>query len=155
MRSDSAAVMLSDTKASSVAPKLKPLVVDLDGTLIRSDLLVESAFAHVGSNPWRVVSLVSAMRRGKAALKAEIAAETDIDVSRLPYDEKVVALIRQRRSAGSEVYLASASNERYVQAVADHLGLFDGWFASSDKENLSSESKARRLVEAFGEGGFD
>jgi 4-hydroxybenzoate polyprenyltransferase len=155
MRSDATAVMLSDTKTLSVPSKLKPLVVDLDGTLIRSDLLVESAFAHVGSDPWRVVGLLSAMRRGKAALKAEIAAETDIDVSRLPYDEDVVSLIQQRRSAGSEVYLASASNERYVKAVADHLGLFDGWLASDDKENLSSGAKARRLVEAFGEGGFD
>jgi 4-hydroxybenzoate polyprenyltransferase/phosphoserine phosphatase len=129
--------------------------VDLDGTLVRSDLLVESAFAHLGHNPLHVIGLLSAIRRGKAALKAEIAATTDIDVSHLPYDEDVVSLIRQRRAAGNQVYLASASNERYVQAVADHLGLFDGWFASSETENLSSGSKARRLVKAFGEGGFD
>ncbi len=144
-----------DSAALSIPPKLKPLVVDLDGTLVRSDLLAESAFAHLGHNPMRVVGLLSAIRRGKAALKAEIAAKTEIDVSHLPYDEDVVSLIRQRRAAGNQVYLASASNERYVQAVADHLGLFDGWFASSDSENLSSRSKARRLVEAFGEGGFD
>jgi hypothetical protein len=150
---ESTAVMPSDSKMLSVPSKLKPIVVDLDGTLVRSDLLVESAFAHLGSNPRRVVSLLSAIRRGKAALKAEIAAKTDIDVSHLPYDEEVVSLIRQRRAAGNQVYLASASNERYVQAVADHLGLFDGWFASNDKENLSSGLKARRLVDAFGEGG--
>src|SRR5258708_6328446 len=144
-----------DSAALSIPPKLKPLVVDLDGTLVRSDLLAESAFAHLGHNPMRVVGLLSAIRRGKAALKAEIAAKTEIDVSHLPYDEDVVSLIRQRRAAGNQVYLASASNERYVRAVADHLGLFDGWFASNDKENLSSASKARRLVEAFGEGGFD
>jgi 4-hydroxybenzoate polyprenyltransferase len=135
--------------------KLKPLVVDLDGTLVRSDLLVESAFAHLGHDPLRVVGLLSAVRGGKAAVKAEIAAKTEIDVSHLPYDEDVVSLIRQRRAAGNPVYLASASNERYVRAVADHLGLFDGWFASNDNENLSGALKARRLVEAFGEGGFD
>jgi 4-hydroxybenzoate polyprenyltransferase/phosphoserine phosphatase len=129
--------------------------VDLDGTLVRSDLLVESAFAHLGRNPLRAVGLLSAIRRGKAALKAAIAAKTDIDVSHLPYDEDVVSFVRQRRAAGSQVYLASASNERYVQALADHLGLFDGWFASNDNDNLSSGSMAGRLVEAFGEGGFD
>jgi hypothetical protein len=102
-----------------------------------------------------VVGLLSAIRHGKAALKAEIAAKTEIDVSHLPYDEDVLLLIRQRRAAGNQVYLASASNERYVQAVADYLGLFDGWFASNDNENLSSGSKALRLIEAFGEGGFD
>jgi 4-hydroxybenzoate polyprenyltransferase/phosphoserine phosphatase len=151
----STAAIPSESKTRSVPSKLKPFVVDLDGTLVRSDLLVESAFADLGRDPWRVVNLLSAMRRGKAALKAEIAANTDIDVSHLPYDEEVVSLIWQRRAAGGQVYLASASNERYVQAVAEHLGLFDGWFASNDRENLSSVSKARRLVEAFGEGGFD
>jgi 4-hydroxybenzoate polyprenyltransferase len=145
----------TDTLTLDVSSKLKPLVVDLDGTLVRSDLLVESAFAHLGHDPLRLVGLLSAIWRGKAALKAEIAAKTDIDVSQLPYDEDVVSLIHQRRAAGHQVYLASASNERYVQAVADHLGLFDGWFASNDKENLSSDLKARRLVEAFGDGGFD
>src|SRR5262249_16133052 len=126
-----------------------------DGTLVRSDLLVESTFAHLGHDPLRIVGLLSAIRRGKVALKAEIAAKTEIDVSHFPYDEDVVLFIPQRRAAGSQVYLASASNERYVRAVADYLGLFDGWFASNDNENLSSGSKARRLVEAFGEGGFD
>ena len=150
-----AAVISSNSETLSIPSKLKPLVVDLDGTLVRSDLLVESAFAHVGHDPLRVVGLLSAIGRGKAALKAEIATKTDIDVSHLPYDEDVLSLIRQTRAAGDQVYLASASNERYVQAVADHLDLFDGWFASNDSENLSSGSKARRLVEAFGEGGFD
>jgi 4-hydroxybenzoate polyprenyltransferase/phosphoserine phosphatase len=147
--------MSFDFETLTLPSKLKPLVVDLDGTLIRSDLLVESGFAHLGHDPLRVVGLLLAALRGKAAVKAEIAAKTEIDVSHLPYDEDVVSLIRQRRAAGHQVYLASASNERYVRAVADHLGLFDGWFASNDKENLSSASKARRLVEAFGEGGFD
>jgi phosphoserine phosphatase len=137
--------MSFDFETLTLPSKLKPLVVDLDGTLIRSDLLVESGFAHLGRDPSRVVGLLSAALRGKAAVKAEIAAKTEIDVSHLPYDEDVVSLIRQRRAAGHQVYLASASNERYVRAVADHLGLFDGWFASNDKENLSSASKARRL----------
>jgi 4-hydroxybenzoate polyprenyltransferase/phosphoserine phosphatase len=149
------AVLPFDSEKLGDRSKLKPIVVDLDGTLVRSDLLVESTFAHLGTNPLRVLNLFSAILRGKAAFKAEIAAKTDIDVSHLPYDEDVVSLIRQRRAEGNQVYLASASNERYVRDVADHLGLFDGCFASNNKENLSSRSKARRLVEAFGEGGFD
>lgn len=132
-----------------------PLVVDLDGTLVRSDLLVESAFAHVGADPIRIFGVVRALARGKAAVKARIAQETQIDVTHLPYDERVVALAREARSTGRPVHLASASNERYVRATADHLGLFDGWLASSDDENLSAATKARRLVEKFGAGGFD
>ena len=42
-----------------------------------------------------------------------------------------------------------------MAAVADHLGLFDGWFGSSATENLSSATKAQRLTDEFGAGGFD
>lgn len=147
--------MLRDTDSSHIPAKLKPLVVDLDGTLIRSDLFVESVFGHLGRDPLGAVALFRAVWHGKAALKAAIAAKSDIDVSHLPYNEAVVSLIQQRRTTGGHVYLASASNERYVQAIAEFIGLFDGWFASNEKENLSSESRARRLVEVFGEGGFD
>ncbi|NJL07196.1 MAG: UbiA family prenyltransferase [Methylacidiphilales bacterium] len=132
-----------------------PLIVDLDGTLIGSDLLVESAFGYLGRNPWRIGALVAALARGKAALKSHIAAANEIDVSHLPYNEQVLRLIGEARQSGRPVYLASASNQRYVREVAGHLGLFDGWFASDDAENLSSAAKARRLVEAFGHGGFD
>ena len=132
-----------------------PLVVDLDGTLIHSDLLVESAFAHVGAAPLRIGGLLLSLAKGKAALKAEIASGTAIDATRLPYDDRIVALVREAREAGRPVHLASASNERYVRAVAEHLGLFDGWFASNRQENLSSSTKVRRLVETFGEKGFD
>ncbi len=104
-----------------IEPKVPPLVVDLDGTLIRTDLLVESAFAYLGANPLRIVSLPSALSRGKAQLKAQIAGETAIDAAHLPYDDRVLSLIRDARTAGQPVYLASASNERYVWDVADHL----------------------------------
>ena len=132
-----------------------PLVVDLDGTLIRTDLLVESLFAYLGANALRIFSLPSTLLRGKAHLKAKIAGQTSIDVAHLPYDERVLSLIREARAAGRPAYLASASNELYVRAVADHLGLFNGWFGSTDDENLSSSTKAKRLVEFFGERGFD
>jgi 4-hydroxybenzoate polyprenyltransferase/phosphoserine phosphatase len=131
-----------------------PLVVDLDGTLIRSDLLFESAFAHIGENPLRTLRLFTMLMGGKAALKAGIAAKTPIDVVHLPYDERVLALIENARGEGRKIYIASASNERYISAIANHVGA-DGFFASTDTENLSSHNKASRLVEVFGEMGFD
>jgi 4-hydroxybenzoate polyprenyltransferase len=132
-----------------------PLVVDLDGALLRSDLSVESAFAYLGRGPVRFCKLVEALVHGKAALKSYIAATTVIDASHLPYDEEVLNLVQNAAASGRPIFISSASNERYVQAVGRHLGLFNGCFASSDAENLSGATKARRLVEAFGEGGFD
>ncbi|WP_294541047.1 UbiA family prenyltransferase [uncultured Rhodoblastus sp.] len=133
-----------------------PLVVDLDGTLIKSDLLVESGFAHLGADLSQAFLLFSALRSGgKARLKAEIANAIEIDAAHLPYDARVIELIEQARAEDRPVFLASASNERYVRAVAEHLGLFDGWYGSTAIANLTSKSKTDLLVRAFGVKGFD
>lgn len=143
------------SEAADDASDRTPLVVDLDGTLVSSDLLVESVFSHAGRHATGVPSMLMTLRNGRAAFKAHIADRAEIDAAMLPYDDRVLDLVRQARASGRPVYLASASNERYVSAVAAHLGLFDGWFASGPSENLSSHAKAGRLVEIFGEGGFD
>src|SRR5579871_5862268 len=144
----------SEDRVLSRAESEVPLVVDLDGTLIRSDLLIESGFAYLGHNPLRLFSLLAIFGKGKALLKAVIAAQATIDVTHLPYDERVLGLMDEARRQGREVYIASASNERYVAAVANHVGA-DGWFASDSMVNLSREQKARRLVETFGKARFD
>ncbi|MEO3388959.1 UbiA family prenyltransferase [Mesorhizobium sp. CAU 1741] len=133
----------------------KPLIVDLDGTLVRSDLLLETAFAELGQRPQSIVDMLRSLRRGKAALKHRIAEPYDFDPSVLPYDQEVLALIHQARSQGRQVYLASASTTRLVEAIADHLGVFDGWISSDEMTNLSGAVKAAQLVERFGERGFD
>jgi 4-hydroxybenzoate polyprenyltransferase len=143
--------------AARAAPKReeRPLVVDLDGTLVRSDLLIETAFSELGRRPQSLFEILSALCRGKAALKHRLAGPCDFDPAALPYDDSVLTVIRQACADRRPVYLASASNGRLVEAVADHLGVFTGWFASDETTNLSGERKARKLVDAFGEGGFD
>ena len=133
----------------------RPLVVDLDGTLVRSDLLIESFFAAIGRNPLVMLRVAKALFAGKAALKDLLAREGDVDVARLPYEDAVLALIQEARAEGREVYLASASDRRHVEAIASHLGLFTGWMASDGRQNLAGGSKAAMLVERFGSGGFD
>lgn len=129
--------------------------MDLDGTLVRSDLLIETAFSELGRRPLSLFGMLSALRRGKAALKHRLCESVDFDPAALPYDEEVLARIRQARADGRPVYLASASNGRLVEAVAGHIGMFSGWFASDETNNLARNEKARRLVEAFGAQGFD
>ena len=56
------------------AQAMKTLAVDLDGTLLRSDMLIES-FWSAFSRDWRTpFAAVSALSRGKAALKKTLAA---------------------------------------------------------------------------------
>ena len=151
-----AGIIQQVTIATDIYPDTAPpLVVDLDGTLIRSDLLIEAAFAHIGTKLTGAVELAQALRGGKAALKDFLAHREDLDCAELPYDPAVLALIAEAKAQGRQVYLASASHERQVEAVARHLGLFDGVFATTEDHNLSGANKARVLVDAFGTGNFD
>ena len=150
-----AAVTSAPDRSYEVEIERRPLVVDLDGTLVRSDLLIETGFAALGRRPGAIVQIARALRAGKAALKHYLADGDRFEPATLPYDDEVLARIHHARAEGRPVYLASASNERLVEAVAEHLGLFTGWFASDETVNLASANKATRLVEAFGEGGFD
>ncbi|MGE3747279.1 MAG: UbiA family prenyltransferase [Sphingomonadaceae bacterium] len=133
-----------------------PLVVDLDGTLSRSDLLVEAAFAYLGRRPFGIFALLlTLLLRGKAAMKAFLADAIALDASLLPYDDAVIAQIETARATGRKIYLISASNEKYVRSVAEHLGIFDAHAGSTAAINLSGKAKAAWLEREFGEGNFD
>lgn len=132
-----------------------PLCIDLDGTLLRSDLLLETGMAFVRSQPLRLFRPFSWLAKGKAALKEGLASATDIDVSVLPYDQAVIALIEAERSCGRTVVLATASYHTLAERIAEHLQLFDRVLASNAERNLSAHRKRDLLVEHYGEGGFD
>jgi 4-hydroxybenzoate polyprenyltransferase len=132
-----------------------PLVVDLDGTLVRTDMLYESFFASATEGFEHHWSTVAALRRGKAYLKAHLAGACTIDYGQLPYNSEVLNLIRNAKSEGRRVYLATASDRRHADGIVAHLGMFDGVFSSDGVVNLSGNDKARRLVEVFGDRGFD
>lgn len=132
-----------------------PLVVDLDGTLLRSDLLMETAMAFGRSRPLQFFRVFHWLYKGKAALKEGLALNTDIDVSVLPYDPNVIELIEAQRATGRMVVLATAAHESLAQRIAEHLNLFDLVLASNSNRNLSAEHKRDLLIAHFGEGGFD
>lgn len=133
-----------------------PLVIDLDGTLLNSDLLFESMVVMLRRTPWYVFLLPFwLVRYGKAGLKRRLAQDCDLDVTLLPYEPQVIALAREAKVAGRHVVLATASTQKLAEQVAAHLGLFDEVLASGDQHNLSAKHKRAVLVERFGCQGFD
>ena len=133
----------------------RPLYVDLDGTLVQSDLLWESLFLFARQHPleaWKVLGWALA---GKAILKDELARRIEVDPTIWPYRPEVVATLQAEREAGRHIVLATAANERLAQGVADHLGLFDEVIASSRDENLSAERKLERIRADRQGGAFD
>ncbi len=133
----------------------RPLVVDLDGTLLRSDLLLETSMAFLRQQPLQFIKPFKWLSHGKAALKEGLAQAIDLDVSVLPYDPEVIAFIELERDKGRQIILATASHYTLAQQIAEHLNLFDDVIASNGKLNLAAENKRDCLIERYGEQGFD
>ncbi len=132
-----------------------PLVVDLDGTLIKTDLLLETANQLAARHPLRVFRLLARSSGSRSALKACLAEECVIDPASLPYNEHLVAWLREEKQQGRRLVLATASHRLLADAVQRHLGLFDEVLATEGDINLKSERKRDLLVSRYGERGFD
>ena len=132
-----------------------PLVVDLDGTLIRTDLMWESLSRRLRRNPLAIFLILFWWTRGRARLKQKLAESVQIDPATLPYHEPFLAWLRSEKASGRQLILATASDLKMAQPVAAHVGLFDEVLASDGLTNLRSENKLRALTAKFGERGFD
>lgn len=132
-----------------------PLCVDLDDTLIRTDLLVEGIIQLVRDHPRKAGALVGWFRRGKAVAKTELARWVTPAVELLPYRASILDLIIQRREAGALIILTTASPQAWAERVSQYLGLFDEVLATTESTNLKGPRKRDILVERFGEKGFD
>jgi 4-hydroxybenzoate polyprenyltransferase/phosphoserine phosphatase len=130
------------------------LAVDLDGTLVRSDMLYEtfwSAFARNWTIPFVAVGL---LRAGRAALTRRLTELSRIDVAALPYNEDVLAYVRRWRARGGRAALLTASHQALADRIAAHIGEFDQVFGASESTNLKGAGRAAFLAETFGEGRF-
>jgi apolipoprotein N-acyltransferase len=132
-----------------------PLVVDLDGTLIKTDLLWESIARLLRKNPFALFAILFWWTRGRAFLKKQLAARVQIDPATLPYNEPFLNFLREQKSAGRKIILATASDLQMAKPVADFIDLFDEVLGSDGKTNLRSGNKLKKLVEKFGNRGFD
>lgn len=131
-----------------------PLCVDLDGTLIRTDLLHEAALLLVRRNPLYLLRFVAWLARGRAHLKRQIALRAQVDIAGLPYDERVLAWLREHDGARRRV-LCTASDRMLALGVAAHVGGFDDVIGSDGVRNLGGTGKRDALCERYGERGFD
>jgi 4-hydroxybenzoate polyprenyltransferase/phosphoserine phosphatase len=131
------------------------LVVDLDGTLIRSDLLHESLLKLVFKDPRAVLRLPGWLLKGKAHFKQQVASRVRLDIGHLPFERDFLAWLRLERAKGRRIVLCTASDMTYATAVAAHVQLFDAVMASDGSTNLSSIHKAQALTARFGSRGFD
>ena len=132
-----------------------PLVVDLDGTLIHTDMLHESALRVLRDNPFDLLLIPYWLSQGKAVLKRNLSNLSCFDPSSLPYNHAFLNWLKQQQTQGRMLILCTASDHAIALSIAEHLGIFDQVIASDGTTNLSGKHKAEALEQRFGHAGFD
>ncbi len=132
-----------------------PIVVDLDGTLVRTDTLWEALLHLLRHRPWRLLWLPLWFLRGRAYGKTRLLAEAMPDVELLPYRREVLDWLRKEREQGRQIILATASPVALGEAIARKLSLFDAVLASTDRRNLRGREKLQAIRELLGQQPFE
>lgn len=122
----------------------KTLCIDLDGTLIASDILWESCLILLKRRPFTFLLTPLWLIRGKAFFKSRIAENVDIDPTALPYRPEVLEFIHSSKDS-RQIILATASHEKNAQIIAHHLDLFDCVIGTTEKKNLLGVSKLEAI----------
>lgn len=127
-----------------------PICVDLDGTLVHSDLLFESLVAMLRQRPFVLAFVPVWLFRGRAFLKAKLASFGSVDVTSLPYNRALLEWLHIEKANGRRLILATATAEPLAIAVSGYLGLFDQVLASSPERNLKGAAKLAAILEQVG-----
>lgn len=132
----------------AAAIERSPLVVDLDGTLVRTDTLIESFLAGL-AHPLKLARAMLALRRGKAVLKAALAEIAALDPALLPYNAELLAFLREEHRDGRQLILATAADKRIALAVAKQFNSFDAVLTSDGIVNLAGPAKLAAIQTAL------
>jgi 4-hydroxybenzoate polyprenyltransferase/phosphoserine phosphatase len=136
------------------SPPDRVLAVDLDGTLIRSDMLYETFWSALAKSWTTPFLALGSLAGGRAALKERLSGLAAVDIGLLPYNTEIVAYVERCRADGWRTVLVTASDQSLADRIAGHLGIFDEAHGSDGATNLKGPHKAEFLEGRFGPGGF-
>jgi 4-hydroxybenzoate polyprenyltransferase len=147
----------TDPRNAVEAPARKdiPLCVDLDGTLLLTDSLVESILVLIKTNPAYLLLIPWWLVGGKPNLKLQVARRVHMDAGLLPYREELLAFLHKAKHDGRRLILVTAAHRIVAGRIADHLGIFSEVIATDDNTNLKGIRKAEALTGRFGKKGYD
>lgn len=134
---------------------VRPMFVDLDGTLIQTDLLHEAILTLAFRAPRDLLGIVWGARHSRAALKQQLARAVHPDAATLPYRPEVRTLIEMHRASGGRTVLATASDASWGVRVAGQLGIFDDVLASDGVVNCRGDAKLLAIQEYCRRQGFE
>lgn len=129
-----------------------PLVVDMDGALLRTDVLFEAIASGLARRPIETLLAFRHLLGGRARFKRAIAEINEVDVDALPLREDFIAYLDEERASGRELHLITAAREEIATEVAERVGLFDTVQGSTDGRNLKGAKKLVAIQERFPDG---
>jgi 4-hydroxybenzoate polyprenyltransferase len=133
----------------------RPVCVDLDGTLVKSDTLLDSLLVLARTHPLSALKTFRWVLDGKAAFKAKVSSIVSLDVAHLPYNRTLLSYLEQERGQGRRIFLATGADGKLAERIAAYVGIFDGVLASDGRTNLTGSNKLNGIDAEFAESGFD
>lgn len=127
-----------------------PLYVDVDGTLLKTDLLYESFLVSVKRNPLIIFYSFFWLLQGIQVLKGELASRADLNLKIMPKNLEFWQFLEQQRNVGRKIVLATASHEKYAKKLLNLYPMFDGYICSTDKQNLKGSVKLEEILKRSG-----
>lgn len=128
-----------------------PLCVDLDGTLVKSDTLVDSVLVLARQNPRALLAIPGWLTKGKAAFKQQVTQAVTLDVAALPYNKPLVEFLTHQHASGRRIFLATAADRTLADRIAVHFPIFEGVLASDGSNNLAGGNKLQAFRQRFGD----
>ena len=129
-----------------------PLVIDLDGTFIKTDSLDETFFDALRHDPLSIWKVPIQLAFGRARLKEFLADKSRLEVDTWPVRGDLLEYVKQQFELGRKIVLATAADKRIAEAIASHYPFISEVIASDGAVNLKGDVKAKRLRERFPEG---
>ena len=130
----------------------KIICVDLDGTLIKEDVSLESVKKFAQKNFQNFFKLCFWICCGGIPfVKYKVAENIELDPSSLQYNSELISYLKNEKRDGAKIFLATGSTEKYAKQIAEYLQIFDGVFASDREINLVGRKKAEKLSQNFEE----
>ena len=133
-----------------------PVVVDLDGTLTPVDTLHEAIVRYLlRGHVIAFLNMCIWLLKGKPFFKNQMALLQPIDLSLIPWNDDVIAYIRDQKKNGRTIILCTASNQLVAKKVCDYFKEFDAAFGSNSTHNLNGVNKRNFLDQKFGKGNYE
>jgi len=134
---------------------MPPICIDLDGTLIFTDILYEQMVLLIKYRPWMVIFFPFWLFHGKNHFKQKIASQVELAIEHLPYNTALITWLKEQKAKGRQLVLVTASHFSIAQRIANHLNIFDEVLATDKDCNLRGKNKRAKLIEKYGEKQFD